>query len=79
MNHDQNQSILTRWEATGEEIRDALEEAVHKTLVEHKRAGRPVVVWDRVNDRVVTLTPEQIDVSDEPAESLVVHQNGVRR
>lgn len=75
MNRDQGRGILGRWEATGEELRDALEMAAHEALTEHKQASESVVVWDRENDRIVTLSPEEIEVSGEPA----LHQNATRR
>lgn len=75
MHHDQGRGILGHWEATGEELRDALEMAAHEALAEHKKAGESVVVWDRENDRIVTLSPEEIEVSKEPA----LQQNATKR
>ncbi|MDD4890052.1 MAG: hypothetical protein PHU85_08985 [Phycisphaerae bacterium] len=48
----------------------AMGEGVRAALLEHKRAGRSIVVWE--NGKVVTLPPEKILV--EPA-----RRNGRRR
>jgi hypothetical protein len=73
---DDGKGILGNWDATGREVRDAMEVAVRKAILEHKRAGRSVVVWDRENDRIVTLSPEQIEVADEPGEPAARPNNG---
>ncbi len=49
-----------------EAIEGILREAVRRALVEHKRAGNPVAVWQ--NDRVVILQPEEIPVDEDGAE-----------
>ena len=41
-------------------ILDALRQAVREALLNHKRAGNPVAVWQ--NDRVVWVPAEQIPV-----------------
>jgi predicted ABC-type ATPase len=74
---DEGEGILGNWDATGSEIRDAMEVAVRKALLEHKRAGRSVVVWDRENDRIVELKAEQIDVEEDTSEP-VARPNGVK-
>jgi hypothetical protein len=51
--------------ATVEQITDAFARGVRSTLREHKRAGHPIVVWDRDQDRIVILRADQIDVPDE--------------
>jgi len=51
--------------ADGREIDAALARAVRKALLEHKRAGNPIAVWQ--DDRVVWIPPEEIDV-EEPNE-----------
>jgi hypothetical protein len=53
--------------ATDEEITETFALGVRAALREHKRAGRPVVVWDRERDQIVVLRPDQIHSSDEPA------------
>ncbi len=45
-----------------EAIEGILCEAVRRALVEHKRAGNPVAVWQ--NGRVVILQPEEIPVDE---------------
>jgi len=62
---DDRKGILGNWDATGTEIRDALQHAVQNALREHRRAGNSVVVWDRNQDRIVILRADQIDVPDE--------------
>jgi hypothetical protein len=66
---DNGRGILGNWDATGAEIRDALVQAVENAVREHKRAGRPVIVWDRDRDEIVSLAPDQIVVNDEPVAS----------
>jgi hypothetical protein len=66
--HDEGEGVLGNWDATGREIRNAMEVAVRKALLEHKKSGRSVVVWDRENDRIVELEPEQLDISEGPSE-----------
>lgn len=51
--------------ADGREIDAALARAVRKALLEHKRAGNPIAVWQ--DGRVVWIPPEEIDV-EEPNE-----------
>ena len=41
----------------------ALKEAVRKALLQHKRAGNPVVTWR--NGKVVWVEPKDIDVEEE--------------
>lgn len=72
---EDGKGVLGDWDATGNEVRDALEVAVQNALREHKRAGRSVVVWDREKDEIVVLKPEEIDVPDEPA-GTDPHPNG---
>lgn len=43
-------------------VRDILEQAVIRALIEHKRAGNPVASWQ--DGRVVILQPEEIDITD---------------
>ncbi len=73
---DDGKGILGDWDATGAEIRDALEVAVQEALREHKRSGRSVVVWDRETDQTVILGPDQIDVPGDPIDK-EAHSNGV--
>ena len=73
---DDGKGILGDWDATGSEIRDAMEVAVRKAILEHKRAGRSVVVWDGENDRIVELQPEQIEIVEEPGDP-IARPNGV--
>ena len=49
--------------ADGREIDAALAKAVREALLEHKRAGNPIAVWQ--DGRVVWIPPEEI-VVDEP-------------
>jgi len=49
--------------ADGREIDAALAKAVREAILQHKRAGNPIAVWE--NGRVVWIPPEEI-VVDEP-------------
>ena len=72
---DDGKGILGDWDATGDEIRDAMEVAVRNALREHKRAGHSVVVWDREKDEIVVLQPGQIEVPDDSIEG--TYANGI--
>jgi hypothetical protein len=41
-------------------IREILQQAVERALLEHKRAGNPVASWEQ--GRVVLLSPEDIQI-----------------
>lgn len=43
-------------------VRDILEQAVIRALIEHKRAGNPVASWQ--DGRVVILQPEEIHIPE---------------
>ncbi|HEV7225456.1 MAG TPA: hypothetical protein VGN42_22315 [Pirellulales bacterium] len=49
--------------ADGREIDAAIAKAVREAILEHKRAGNPIAVWQ--NGRVVWIPPDEIAV-DEP-------------
>jgi hypothetical protein len=51
--------------ADGREIDAALAKAVREALLEHKRAGNPIAVWQ--DGRVVWIPPEEIVVDEPPA------------
>jgi hypothetical protein len=57
---DKGKGILGNWDATSEEIRQAMGHAIYMALREHKRAGIPAVTWDREHQRVVVVPPEEI-------------------
>lgn len=57
--------ILGYPDATAEEINWAMNIALIDALRKHKQAGNSVVVWDRENDRIVTVPPEEIVVPEE--------------
>jgi hypothetical protein len=60
---EDGKGILGDWDATGEEIRQAMGDAINAALREHKRAGHSVVVWE--DGRIVVVPPEEIVVPDE--------------
>ena len=63
---DENgRGILGNWDATSEEIREALGHAISAALREHKRAGRSVVMWDREHDRIMIVPPDEIVIPDD--------------
>jgi hypothetical protein len=51
--------------ADGREIDAAIAKAVREAVLQHKRAGNPIAVWQ--DGRVVWIPPEEIAV-DEPAD-----------
>lgn len=51
--------------ADGREIDAALAQAVREAILEHKRAGNPIAVWQ--DGRVVWIPPEEIVVDEPPA------------
>ncbi len=51
-------SDISRIFAEGSLIDQAIEESVKKALMEHKRAGNPIVEWQ--DGKVVVLKPESI-------------------
>jgi hypothetical protein len=46
-----------------QDVENALKRAVHAALLEHKRAGNPVAVWQ--DGKVVILQPDEIEVDSE--------------
>jgi hypothetical protein len=55
--------ILGRWDATDEEIRLALGEAIYAAMREHKRAGVPAATMR--DGKVVLVPPEEIVIPEE--------------
>jgi len=51
--------------ADGREIDAALAKAIRQAVLEHKRAGNPIAVWQ--DGRVVWIPAEEIVIHDEPA------------
>jgi hypothetical protein len=45
-------------------IEAAIQAAVREALIQHKRAGNPIAVWE--NGRVVWIPPEEIEIYDLP-------------
>jgi hypothetical protein len=45
-----------------EQIKEALQQALHQTLLMHKRAGNPIASWQ--DGKVVIIQPEDIIVED---------------
>jgi len=50
--------------ATTSQVRDAMARGVREALIEHKRAGNPIVVWR--DGRVLEVPPEEIVIPEEP-------------
>ena len=46
--------------ADEEAITGALKKAVRAALIEHKKLGHPIVVWE--NGKIVWIPPEEIEV-----------------
>ena len=51
--------------AEAEQVEAAVQAAVRDALIQHKRAGNPIAVWE--NNQVVWIPPEQIEIPDEPS------------
>ena len=49
--------------ADGTEIDRALKKAVRLAVLEHKRAGNPIAIWQ--DGQVVWVPPEEIEVDEE--------------
>lgn len=45
-----------------EKITKALSQAINEALLQHKKAGNPVVSWE--NGKIVLIQPEDIHVED---------------
>ena len=50
--------------ADGRKIDAALAKAIRQAVLEHKRAGNPIAVWQ--DGRVVWIPAEEIVIHDEP-------------
>jgi hypothetical protein len=46
-------------------VEAAVQAAVRDALIQHKRAGNPIVVWE--DGRVVWIPAEEIEIPEEPA------------
>jgi hypothetical protein len=46
----------------GKAVEEILRRAVHRVLLEHKRAGNPVASWEK--GQVVLISPDEIPVGD---------------
>ena len=55
--------ILVTWNATAEELRQAMGEAIDEALRTHKRAGIPAATMH--DGTVVLVPPEEITIPDE--------------
>jgi hypothetical protein len=67
-------SILGRWDATPEEIRQAIGEGIYLALRKHKEAGVPAVTGR--DGKVVLIAPQDIVIPDHdaPADALTESQ-----
>jgi len=57
-----SKGILVNWNATAQELRQAMGEAIFEALRAHKRAGIPATTHD---GKVVLVPPEEIAIPDE--------------
>ena len=66
--------ILRHWDATGEEIRRAIELGVRDAIREHAAAGHTIVVWDEATQQGIEIPaasvvlPEGDDFPEDRAE-----------
>lgn len=58
MSQSGKKGIAENWDATGEEINEAMGRAIYRALREHKRAGVPVATMR--DGKVVLVPPEEI-------------------
>ncbi|GBD96959.1 MAG TPA: hypothetical protein ENG83_04765 [Nitrospirae bacterium] len=47
---------------TGTEIDEALQQGVKEALLQHKKAGNPIVSWE--NGKIIWIQPEDIPVEE---------------
>ena len=50
--------------AEAQKVEAAVQAAVRDALIQHKRAGNPIAVWE--NNQVVWIQPEEIEIPEEP-------------
>jgi hypothetical protein len=50
--------------AEAQKVEAAVQAAVRDALIQHKRAGNPIAVWE--NNQVVWIQPEEIEIPQEP-------------
>jgi hypothetical protein len=62
---NRGKGILGRWDATSEEIRQAIGEAIYLAMRKHKEAGVPAVTWR--DGKVVLIPPQDIVIPDDDA------------
>jgi hypothetical protein len=62
---NEGRGILGDPEATGEQIRQAWEQAAVAAMEQHRRTGVPVATWDWENGRVLLIPADEIPVPDE--------------
>lgn len=66
MNEENGEGLDLRTASSPQVLR-AIRRGVKDALRLHKRAGNPVVVWDRATGKTVLIPPEEIP--DDPEES----------
>lgn len=66
--NEHGKGILANWDATDEEVAEAMVHAIDKALLAHKRAGVPIAIWDEEAKRVVLVPPEEIEVPEDATE-----------
>jgi hypothetical protein len=64
--NDENGGLDLRT-ATSEQIGAAIRRGIIAALRRHKQAGVPAVVWNRENNRIVRVPPEEIPDFPEPS------------
>jgi hypothetical protein len=57
------EGILGNWDATSEEIRQAMGEAIYAAMRKHKEKGVEAITWR--DGRIIVVSPEEIEIPDE--------------
>jgi hypothetical protein len=63
MGNDAARDHISAFFADREKVTEALARGVREALIQHKRAGKPIVVWK--DGEIVWIPPEEIPIDDE--------------
>lgn len=59
MSETARQELAKRF-SSSQEVTRLIQKAVHAAILDHKRAGNPIAVWE--NGQVVIIQPEEIEL-----------------
>ncbi|MDQ2730538.1 MAG: hypothetical protein M3Y56_02675 [Armatimonadota bacterium] len=63
---------LARRFSSSQEVTRLIQKAIHAAILDHKRAGNPIAVWE--NGQVVIIPPEEIELPDLEEDELEVEE-----